>query len=110
MLEAAKKAVSFGEGRSCEDLEKDEKLALALTRLLEIVGEAAKHVPPEVTARYPDVPWSKAAGLRDRVIHRYFEVDLGIIVNIIREDLPPLIGQLEQVLEESRSGDEEKEP
>lgn len=96
MLDAARKAASFVDGKRRNDLE-DELLSLALVRLLEIIGEAAKSVSEETKRRHPDVPWRLMAGTRDRLIHGYFDVDLDIVWAILTEDLPPLIDKLEQI-------------
>lgn len=76
MLVAARKAVAFASGKERADLDSDEQLNLALTRLLEIVGEAAKQVGPATRERYPRIPWREIASTRDRLIHGYFNVDL----------------------------------
>jgi len=94
MVDAARKAVGFASSRSRGDLDDDEMLALALTRLLEIVGEAAKAVSETTRAQYQAIPWKAIAGTRDRLIHGYFDVDLDIVWQIVSEDLPALIAQL----------------
>lgn len=71
---------------------------LALTRLLEILGEAAKGVSAETRACHPQLPWSQMAATRDCLIHGYFSVDLDIIWEIIGHDLPPLISALESLV------------
>lgn len=98
MLEAAQKAVKVMQGRSREDLDRDELLVLALTRLLEILGEAAKAVSDDVRQQAPKVKWKQIAGTRDRLIHGYFDVDLNIVWEIVTNDLPPLIAELERLL------------
>lgn len=98
MLDAARKATSLVERRERSDLDKDEMLALALVRLLEILGEAAKRVSKEVRADHPQVAWPAIAGTRDRLIHGYFEVDLDIVWSIVTRDLPPLIAALERMI------------
>lgn len=76
MLDAARQAISFVQGRTRADLDRDAQLALALTRLVEIVGEASKNVTSETKENLPRVPWRAIAGARDRLVHAYFEVDL----------------------------------
>jgi uncharacterized protein with HEPN domain len=98
MTDAAKKIVSFSEGRARTDLDGDEMYALAVVRLLEIIGEAAKGVSGSVRERYADIPWSQIAGTRDRLIHGYFDVDHDIVWAVITKDLPPLITTLETIL------------
>ena len=98
MLDAARKATELT--RTCKrvDLDKDEKLALAVVRLLEILGEAAKSVSSQCRQQYPEIPWRQIAGTRNRLIHGYFDVDLDIVWKIVLEDLPPLVTQLEKVM------------
>ncbi len=95
MVAAARRAVSLVQGHTRADLDADDVLALALTRLLEILGEAARGVSAETRARHPHIPWTQMAATRDRLIHGYFSVDLDIIWEIVSHDLPPVIGALE---------------
>ncbi len=97
MLAAARRAVSLTDGRARDDLDEDDVLALALTRLLEILGEAAKGVSAETRARHPHIPWAQMAATRDRLIHGYFSVDLDIVWQIVRQDLPPVAAALEAI-------------
>lgn len=98
MLDHAREATTFTQGRSRGDLNTDRVLSLALVRLLEIVGEAANRVPVEVQDRYTDIPWREIIGLRNRLIHGYGAIDLDIVWRIITADLPPLIEALERVI------------
>ena len=70
-----------------------------LTRLLEIVGEAAARVPPDERAELPDIPWPQTVALRNRLIHGYDDVNFDILWAIIADDLPPLIAALERALD-----------
>lgn len=70
-------------------------LSLALTKLVEIIGEAAKQVSPETRARFPDVSWSDAARTRDRLIHHYFDIDLDVLWQTVTVDLPQLLTALD---------------
>ena len=101
MLDAARKAVEFTEGYGRTDLDKDEKLALSLVRLLEILGEAAKNVSEQCRQKYPAIPWRQIAGTRNRLIHGYFDIDLDVVWKIVSADLPPLIARLEEALSDS---------
>ncbi|MHB0878207.1 MAG: HepT-like ribonuclease domain-containing protein [Anaerolineae bacterium] len=98
MLDAARKAVTFASKRASADLEEEEMLALALVRLIEVVGEAAKSVSAATRALHPDLPWREMAGARDRLIHGYDDVDLDQVRVIVDQDLPTLIAQLEAIL------------
>jgi uncharacterized protein with HEPN domain len=71
---------------------------LALTHLVEIVGEAAAHVSADGRERWPTMPWRGVVGLRNRIIHGYDTVDLDILWAIVQDDLPPLIAELRRIL------------
>jgi uncharacterized protein with HEPN domain len=103
MLDAARRAVSFVQGRARPDLDSDQMLALALVRLLEILGEAAKQISQVIREGHPQIPWRQIAGTRNRLIHGYFEVDLDIVWEIVTHDLPPLIRVLDGMLSRSAS-------
>jgi uncharacterized protein with HEPN domain len=72
----------------------------AVVRNFAVIGEAARNVPPEVEARYTHVPWSKMRGMRNVVVHVYFNVDAGILWQTARQDLPPLVAHLRAILAE----------
>ena len=97
LLDAARKAVFITAGKQRDDLEQDEILSLALVRLLEIIGEAAKHLSEPFRVSQPDIPWRLIAGTRDRLIHGYFDVDYDVVWAIVTEDLPPVIEKLESI-------------
>jgi uncharacterized protein with HEPN domain len=73
-------------------------LTLAIVRLIEIVGEAAANVSPERREEFPDIPWSEIIGMRNRVVHAYFDVNFNIVWNTVTYNLPSLIAQLEASL------------
>jgi uncharacterized protein with HEPN domain len=91
LREAATKAIGYCESRDRADLDTDELFRLALTKLVEIVGEAAKQVSPELRAAYPAVPWTAAARMRDRLIHHYFDINLDVLWQTVTDDLPRLL-------------------
>lgn len=94
LVEAAEMAVHHAAGRSRVDLETNDLLRLGLTKLVEIVGEAAKQVTETTRALYPTVPWSAAARMRDRLVHHYFDVDLDVLWSTVTEDLPALLASV----------------
>lgn len=94
----AQEAVEIQDGKRREDLDSDRLLNLALTRLVEIIGEAANRVPPSTKEKYPDLPWMQMIGARNRLIHGYDSVDFDILWVIVHEDLPVVITQLEEIL------------
>jgi uncharacterized protein with HEPN domain len=98
MIDAARQAVEFTSGRSRADLDENAMLALALTRLLEILGEAAKHVSPATRALAPELPWRQVTGTCDRIAHGYFEINLDLVWRIVTAELPALQPDLERLL------------
>ena len=98
ILDAAGKELSFVKGKTRKDLDRDKMLALSLVRLLEIIGEAANGVSPAFRDRFLYIPWRKMTGLRNRLIHGYFDVNLDIVWDTILEDLPPLVKGLEELI------------
>ena len=94
MRDHALELVALLHGRSRGDLDSDRMLALAVVRLLEIIGEAATRVPVEERARRPEIPWSSIVGLRNRLIHGYDDVDHAIIWAIVSTDLAALVSWL----------------
>jgi len=97
MLDAACEAAQMAQGKTRGDLDTDRPLNLSLVRLLEIVGEAASRVPVVERAQYSGIPWVQIVGLRNRLIHGYDNVDFDILWEIVTQDLPPLIAELEKI-------------
>lgn len=95
MLEASREAVAFGSAHSPDDLRADRIRALALVRCIEIVGEAASKIARETRSTLSALPWADIVGMRNRLIHAYFDVDLARVCDTISSDLPPLIAMLD---------------
>jgi len=98
MLDYAREAVGLIQGKVREDLNHDRLLELGLVRLMEIIGEAASRASTECQSMYPAIPWLQIIGLRNRLIHGYDAVDMDILWQILKQDLPNLIGELEKIL------------
>jgi uncharacterized protein with HEPN domain len=98
MLDGVRQALEFVRDRNRGDLDSDSMLLLALTRAVEIVGEAAHHVSAEGQHRYPELPWAEMVGMRNRIIHAYFEVDFDVLWETVADDFPGLCSELEAVL------------
>ncbi len=96
MLDAAEEAVSFAQGQTRADLERDRKLVLALVKAVEIIGEAAYRISPDTQKQLPEIPWDDIIGMRHRLVHAYFDINLDILWRTIEDDLPPLIAVLLQ--------------
>ena len=100
ILVHSREAVEFLENKDRDQLDQDRVLNLALTRLIEIIGETARRVPIDIQTSHPELPWQQMIGARNRLIHGYDNVDFDILWVIIKQDLPILISQLERILKE----------
>lgn len=98
--DSAKEALDFVNNRSREDLDHDRMLSLALVRLIEIMGEAANNVSETCQAKYFKIPWRPIIGMRNRIIHAYFDVDLDIVWQVITQDLGLLLIEVEKAIKD----------
>ncbi len=98
MLDAAREALSFLEGRSRDDLAGDRLFLLAVVKEIEIIGEAASQISGETRSEAAGIPWPKIVAMRNRLTHAYFEWDLDAVWPALTNSLPPLITELERVL------------
>ena len=98
MREAAATALEMTAGYQRADLSKNIMLAMALTRCLEILGEAASKMSADTSTRFPAIPFPKIVSMRNRLIHAYFDVDLDIVWTTVTEDLPALLPALDLAL------------
>ena len=100
MLNHASEAVELLGNASSKDLTSDRVTALALRKLVEVVGEAASRVSPATRQRHPEIAWAQIVGVRNRLVHGYDVVDLTILRDIARNDLPPLVERLRSIVRE----------
>jgi uncharacterized protein with HEPN domain len=98
MLDAARIAVNFMTGVERETLETDLRLVLAIIKAVEIIGEAATNITRPVREQYPQIPWNVIVGMRNRLVHGYFDIDYDQVWSTVKDDLPPLLAQLESIL------------
>jgi uncharacterized protein with HEPN domain len=100
ILESVADAKEYTKNISFDDFSKDRKTVKASIRCLEVIGEAANKIPPIIRNKYPAIPWDEIIGMRNRLIHEYFGVDLDIIWQTIKEDLPPLENSIKAILDD----------
>ncbi|MFM6327124.1 MAG: DUF86 domain-containing protein [Microcystis panniformis] len=98
--DSAKEALSFVNNRTRQDLDDDRMLSLALVRLIEIMGEAANNVSEPCQVKYFKISWRQIIGMRNRIVHAYFDIDLDIVWQVITQDLGLLLIEVEKAIKE----------
>lgn len=98
IAECARRVLEYTRGLTLEQFVGDTRTYDAVLRNLEIIGEAAKRLPPEVCVRYSEVPWSEVARFRDRLAHGYHALDDAVVWRIVQEDMPGLRAQVLRIL------------
>ncbi|MGB8646929.1 MAG: DUF86 domain-containing protein [Anaerolineae bacterium] len=98
IVEYSNKAMQFIQGIDFAAFQEDEEKTFAVVRALEVVGEAASHIPASLRDKYPQIPWSRVTGMRNKIIHDYFGVDAEVVWKTVREDLPRLQEQVAEML------------
>jgi uncharacterized protein with HEPN domain len=103
ILEALGEVEDFTAGMQFEDFVEDKKTINAVVRSLEVIGEAAKKMPDSMREKYPEIPWKRMTGMRDKLIHEYFGIDLEIVWEVVTNELPPIKPLIQKVLEEEET-------
>jgi uncharacterized protein with HEPN domain len=98
MRDAASAALNFSQGKVRSDLDTDTMLTFALTRAIEIIGEAAARLPATFRASHPEIPWAPIMGMRNRLVHGYYDVDLDVLWGTVSTNLTPLIAAIDALL------------
>jgi uncharacterized protein with HEPN domain len=99
IIDAAAEALALAGGKSRQDFDSDRALALALTHLLQTIGEAARQTSTEFRAQHPTVPWAAIVAMRHRIVHDYLHVDFDLVWDVVSRDLGPLIERLSAALD-----------
>lgn len=100
ILDAAEDVRRFMGDMSEEEFSRDRKTQFAVIRAIEVIGEAAKNIPKSVRGKYPSCPWKEMAGMRDKLIHQYFGVDVRVLWKTAKEDLPQIKGGMKVIFRE----------
>ena len=98
MLLAAREAVALADGLTFADFERDRMAQLAVLKAVETVGEAASRVRRDTRDAHPEIPWPRIVGMRHRLVHGYFNVNLVRVWDTVKRDIPRLIPQLERLV------------
>jgi uncharacterized protein with HEPN domain len=106
ILQNMQDAEEFIQGLSYAQFASDKKTFNAVVRCIEVIGEAAKHVPASIRSKYPTVPWKEMAGMRDKVIHFYFGVDREAVWLAVKERIPALKPVIQQILQDLETQEE----
>jgi uncharacterized protein with HEPN domain len=101
--EAIRRIADYASGMTYEAFLADTKTQDAVIRNLEIIGEAAKNLSEELRAKRADIPWKGMTGIRDKLIHHYFGVNLDIVWQVVTSELPPVVALLAEILDEEGS-------
>ena len=98
MLDSAREAAEFAAGKSRSDLDGDRMLLLAIIKSIEIIGEAASKVSETCRAEYDNIPWRDIIGMRNRLSHGYYDINIDIVWETVQSDLPKIINSLNQII------------
>ena len=103
MFDATQEILSFVQNKSRDDFHSDRMLLLSVIKELEIIGEAANKVSGSFREKHKDIPWESMIGIRNRLIHGYFDIDIDIVWNTVSQHLEKLSASLEKILPSSLS-------
>jgi uncharacterized protein with HEPN domain len=98
ILEAIDQIMDYTEGVNKEEFDTNRMRQDAVIRQIEIIGEAAKKISSTTTQKFPEIPWKQMAGMRDKLIHNYFGVDIGTVWLTVKNDIPLLQQQLKNLI------------
>jgi uncharacterized protein with HEPN domain len=108
IVAAIERVLEYTRGMDAKSLARTPQTFEAVLFNFIVIGEAAAHVPPEVTSRFPEIDWKQMRGLRNRLVHEYFGADPEIVWQTVRDDLPALLPRLRSILLSSDTDDPDR--
>lgn len=105
ILDHVEMAARFAAGTTFDEFCDNDEKSLAVIRALEVIGEAARHLPESMREQYPGIPWSNMIAMRNVLIHEYFGIDLRVVWKTVHQDLPPLRVTVAKMLADLESGE-----
>lgn len=100
MLSAVERVIRYTLGKTFEDLKSDDMMYYAVVKNIEIIGEAANLLSPEFIDSHPATPWKQVKGMRNYIVHEYFQIDDVVVWGVVTEDIPVLRQQIQKYLSE----------
>jgi len=104
MLDAAREAVEFTQGQTWDDFQQNRLVQRGVLYAIAVIGEAGANITAEYRAGHPEVPWREIIGMRNRLVHAYFDINVALIWKTVQEVIPPFITTLERLVEEEEHG------
>ena len=98
MLDMTRKALELVRNKNRQDYNSDETLRFALAHLVQVIGEAARHVSKKFCDDHPQIPWKAIVGMRHKVVHDYMNVDEDVVWDTVVKELPPLLAELQKIV------------
>jgi uncharacterized protein with HEPN domain len=97
LIEACEEILSFTQGMSYSDFAGDKKTVNAVIRSLEVIGEATKKLPASFRNNFPNIPWKQMAGMRDKLIHEYFGIDMQMVWQAVERHIPYILPLIKEI-------------
>jgi uncharacterized protein with HEPN domain len=102
-LDAISRIEEYTKGVKYEDFMSNNLVQAGVMSEIQIIGEATKRLSEEIRKKYPDIPWKKMAGMRDKLIHDYFDVDIDAVWDTVEKDIPSLQNEIKNLIEKEES-------